>query len=787
MSPLASTKLKFDGPITIATGRSRKETSWKNQEMQWSQLVFKLSHTTRTPETYAEYVAMAKSEQDQRKDVGGFVGGTLKNGRRKAENVTWRQVVTLDADFAQGDLLASVEILLGCSCVVYSTHKHSPEKPRLRLVLPLQRPVTPDEYQAISRRIAADLGIDFFDDTTYQPHRLMYWPSTSADGEFVFRYLDDPWLSPDEVLARYSDWQDQSLWPESSRAKSARQKLAEKQGDPLEKEGWIGAFCRAYGVEEALEAFLSEVYEPAGDGRYTFINGSTTGGLVVYDDGKFAYSHHGTDPISGQLVNAFDLVRIHKFGIQDDDVKPDTPVTKLPSFKAMIALAEADPQVQDAEHARRMEAMEAEFTGQRVSIKDMFFQDKKFIAAFLGEWFLKQHDAILLNDDLYIYEDGVYVKGERLFQEKCTAILGTEFAINRLRETMAYIKNTVEEVDLEVAVNTGHLLNVKNGLLDLNTMELLPHTPDLKTIVQLPVSYDPGADTTAIDTFINLVAPADAVPVLFEMAGYCLTPEMKYEKALLLYGEGGNGKGTFIEALSQLLGVKNVSQVSFQDLAENKFASADLFGKMANMHADIPDKVLENSSRFKELVSGDLIRAEEKYKGPFSFKNRAKLIFSANEPPISKDNTEGFHRRLLFVPFSIKFNDRKLRQSLFTPEALSGFLLRALEGLQRLRKQEGFTESGTIAETLLEYRKNSDTVARFLDECCELNPESKTGKQVLYDAYRNMCFQWGNHPINQAKFNGRLQAIHPEITEYRKGTPRKWRGIALTIDSDFLD
>ncbi|MTI95406.1 MAG: hypothetical protein FH749_07940 [Firmicutes bacterium] len=782
--------IQHDDQLRIATGRNRKETHWKNKDISWSKLVDRLSQTSRTGETYAEYLQLSKPEQDDIKDVGGFVGGQLKNGRRKADSVINRQVLTLDADYAQGDLWASVETLLGCACAMYSTHKHCPEKPRLRLVLPLQRPVTPDEYQAIARRVAADLGIDFFDDTTYQPHRLMYWPSTASDGEFIFEYLDESWLNPDEILARYEDWQDQSRWPESSRAQNSRKKLADKQGDPYEKDGWIGAFCLTYDIADAIATFLPDIYAPAADGRYTYIPGSTAGGLVVYDGGKFAYSHHGTDPVSGQLVNAFDLVRIHKFGTRDEDAKPDTPITKLDSFKAMLTLAETDPQVQDTEHARRQEIMSGEFNTnnqQNVPIVKAFFQEKKFVAAYLGEWFLQQHHAMLLNDDLYIYANGVYTKGERLFQEKCTAILGTEFSITRVRETLAYVKNTVEVIPLEKATNTGNLLNVQNGLLHLETMELLPHTPDCKTIVQLPVNYDLNADTTVMDTFLELVAPADAIPVLYEMAGYCLTPEMKYEKALLLYGEGGNGKGTFIEVLSQLLGTNNVAQVSFQDLTENKFASADLFGKMANMHSDIPDKVLENSSRFKELVSGDLIRAEEKYKGSFSFKNRAKLVFSANEPPISKDNTEGFHRRLLFIPFSVKFNNRKLRQSLFTPEALSGFLLRALEGLQRLQKQDGFSESGTIAKTLSEYRKASDTVARFLDECCELDPEGMTAKQALYDAYRNMCFQWGNHPLNQAKFNARLQAIHPEIIEYRKGTPRRWRGIKLAAPEDFMD
>ena len=323
--------IKYNGTITIATGKSRKETAWKNREMLWSDLLTKLAETTRTRETLEEYKKLGKPQQDEIKDVGGFVGGTLKGGRRKGDAVVWRQVLTLDADFVQGDLWASVETLCDFGCAVYSTHKHSTEKPRLRLVIPLSRPVTPDEYPAIGRRVAADLGIDMFDDTTYEPHRLMYWPSTSADGDYIPTTRTSP-ADPDVVLARYPDWKDPSYWPESSRVQQQRKKLADKQGDPTAKGGIVGAFCRTYSVEEAIEAFLPDVYEPAGDGRYSYIPGSTAGGLVVYDEGKFVYSHHGTDPIGGRLVNAFDLVRIHKFGEKDEDVKPDTPIVRLPSY-----------------------------------------------------------------------------------------------------------------------------------------------------------------------------------------------------------------------------------------------------------------------------------------------------------------------------------------------------------------------------------------------------------------------------------------------------------------------
>lgn len=338
--------IKHDGQLAIATGRSRKETDWKNRQLSWSELLVKLSQTVYTPETVAEYDALPKSQQDEIKDVGGLVGGPISGGKRKTGAVSWRHLLTLDADFATTTFWDDFTLFNDFAACVYSTHKHRPGKPRLRLIIPLSRPVSPDEYQALARKVAQLVGIDLFDDTTYQPQRLMYWPSTSADGEFYFRLQDGPWLDPDEMLAQYGPgeaWKDQALWPESSRTHSQRQKAAAKQGDPLEKPGIVGAFCRTYTIQEAIETFLADVYEPCAiEGRYTYSAGSSAGGLVLYED-KFAFSHHGTDPISGRLVNSFDLVRLHNFGELDNDVEPGTPSNKLPSYRAMIDLAVDDP------------------------------------------------------------------------------------------------------------------------------------------------------------------------------------------------------------------------------------------------------------------------------------------------------------------------------------------------------------------------------------------------------------------------------------------------------------
>lgn len=333
--------LKNNITLDIATANTRRAAKWQNKRATWQDIVNTLSETERTTETIKQYFSYTKDRQDDIKDVGGFVGGYLREGRRKKGYVDYRQIVCLDVDFGTLDLWIDFGLMEYAGCM-YTTHKHRPEDPRFRIVFPLNRRVSPDEYEAIARVVASWLGIDAFDDTTYQPTRLMYYPSTSRDSEFVFHYVDGPIMDADAVLAELPDWKDPTTWPVSSRVKDTiKPSKADKVEDPEDKGGIVGAFCRAYSMYEAIGEFLEDVYEPCeelGADRYSLIGASTSGGLIVYDN-KLAYSHHATDATSGKLCNAFDLVRLHKFGDLDDTAKAGTEVTKLPSYKAMTDFA----------------------------------------------------------------------------------------------------------------------------------------------------------------------------------------------------------------------------------------------------------------------------------------------------------------------------------------------------------------------------------------------------------------------------------------------------------------
>lgn len=329
--------LQFDKQIRISVGNSRKATQWPEMEISWSEFITKLARPERTAESFAEYKSYQKSKQDELKDVGGFVGGTLINGKRRNESAGVRYLITLDADTIEpggAQRIINRVSSLGCAYTIYSTRKHESAAPRLRIIVPVDRECGAEEYEAVARKLAEFIDIGIFDPTTFEPVRLMYWPSCSRDSEYIFVYEDKPFLSTDGMLRFYSNWHNIEEWPQVPGAVKLRERSARKQGDPLSKSGIVGAFCKNYGIEEAMEIFIPGVYESAGNDRYTFTGGSTVGGAVVYEN-KFIYSHHATDPCSGKLCNAFDMVRLHLFGEEDAEALPETPTNRLPSYGSM--------------------------------------------------------------------------------------------------------------------------------------------------------------------------------------------------------------------------------------------------------------------------------------------------------------------------------------------------------------------------------------------------------------------------------------------------------------------
>lgn len=357
--------------FTISVADTRKAVKWEQKEVSWAQFRDRCSEFAEGKETYEDYMAMSKARQDELKDVGGFVGGALKDGLRRRGHCVSRRLITLDMDNCSPgttETWLSQICAQGFLCLVYSTRKHSPDKPRLRAVFLADRDMTADEYQATARALAQmiDPLMRVFDPTTFEAERLMYWPSVSKGATRVFwsssPVMEVPPVPVDDILVcTYADWTDCTSWPVCEREESVRTSNVDKQQNPTEKPGIVGAFCRVYDVPQAIDTFLSEVYIECGPARYTYAGGSTTGGAVLYDNGAFLYSHHATDPAGGKLCNAWDLVRLHRYGGLDADSLPGTPTNRLPSFTAMCRLAEQDQAVGELLAAERLEAATQDF------------------------------------------------------------------------------------------------------------------------------------------------------------------------------------------------------------------------------------------------------------------------------------------------------------------------------------------------------------------------------------------------------------------------------------------
>ena len=525
--------------LYISTGNSRMEKRWNGAEMELEEFIRRISQTIRTAETVEQYRKLSKAKQDSIKDVGGFVMGKLKGGRRKKDCVVFRSALTLDMDHATADIPEQMELFFDFRCLIYSTHKHTPEAPRFRLVVPLSRNVSPDEYAAVARKVAEDIGMELFDDTTYEPSRLMYWPSTSADGEFVFRDIEGEILDPDTVLSRYKDWRDSSEWPVSGRQQAVVLREMKKQADPLSKEGVIGAFCRTYSIEEAVSVFLRDVYQPSAmQGRYDYIPADSQAGVVVYE-GKFAYSHHATDPACGKLMNAFDMVRIHKFGELDVRASEDTEASRLPSFKGMSEFAVSDEKVKLTLAEDRAQSAKKEFSAEDDWHKGLELDRQGKVKDTLDNLVLAiRHDIGLQSIAFNLHRDGIDT-GEGLpWKQIKPGWNDSDFASLKVYLNKGYgVYAPAKTKDALLAVASERAYHPVKEYLDA-----LPEWDGVKRTDTLLTDYL-GAEDSAYTRAVIRKTLAAAVARIYQ-------PGTKFDSVLILNGPQGIGKSTLFARLA---------------------------------------------------------------------------------------------------------------------------------------------------------------------------------------------------------------------------------------------
>lgn len=631
--------ITYNGTLDIATGRSRKETNWRNKEFQWSDLIERLSNTHRTAETHTEYTTAKKIRQDEIKDIGGFVGGYLTSGRRKSGSVLHRQLITLDIDYGKADFWFDFELMYGNAAVLYSTHKHSPEAPRLRLIIPLDRPVMVDEYMAISRKIAGILDIEAFDPTTFQPERLMYWPSTSKDGIYEFQYQDGPWMCADDILNKYRDWRDSSEWPVSSRVDKLVQRSITKQGDPLEKPGVIGAWCRTYTIAEVIENCLSDVYDPCAiEDRYSYKEGSTAAGLVVYDD-KYAFSHHGTDPTSGKLCNAFDLVRLHKFGLRDEDAREGTAPNRLPSYTAMVEMASKDPKVKKMIVNELLNDARGDFADMITEEESQVPGDDKWKEKLDVD--RKGNIYSTIDNVLLIFENDIYFKGKMAYDdfEKC------EVAIKDLpwRKVDNHTRRLIDKDDS----NIRHYLEKTYGISNLaktrDAMEVLSQKtsfhPVRKYLQSTQWDGQPRIDSLLIDyqgAEDNEYTRTVTRKALVAAVARIFNPGVKFDNVLSLIGEQGLKKSSLLAKLGQQWFSDSFSTI------EGKESFEQLQGVWIVEVAEMAALAKAEVEKIKHFIS----KQEDRYRVAFGrrtekFPRQCIFFITTNKMDFMKDQTGG--------------------------------------------------------------------------------------------------------------------------------------------------
>ena len=578
--------------MKIAYGKSRFEKEWRNSEISWEYFCRKVSTTYRTTETVEEFSKMTKAQQGEIKDIGGFVGGHLKDGKRKSGNVLLRSMLTLDMDYGTQNVIDRLEKAGKHKMCICSTHKHTPYAPRLRLIFPLKRDVTEEEYPAVARKVAQEIDMELFDDATYQPYRLMYWPSTSADGQYVFREIAGEPVDPDYYLSQYNDWHDISSWPVSSREKKAVKTGKNKQENPLGKKGVVGAFCRAYLIREAIEKYLSDIYQPSAQaGRYDYKAGEGSAGLAVYDD-VFAYSYHATDPANGKLLNAFDLVRMHRF--------PDNDPKK--SYQKMSAFALADEKVKLLVLAEKQKEADTEYKGDGLDDwKKLLQYDNKKGMTLTNN--LHNITLIMANDPnlkAIVFNqlaDGMEIKGSVPWKHPAQYWRDADDA-----QLISYIDShygSFSQRNYNIAVTK--VADDRSYHPICEYFEALPEWDGIKRVETLLIDYLGAADTPYVRTVTRKQLCAAYLRVY--------KPGIKYDNMIVLNGGQGIGKSTLI---SKIGGDWYSDSLNLSDM-NDKTAAEKLqgywileIGELAGMKKADIDKV-------KAFIS----RMDDKYRASF--------------------------------------------------------------------------------------------------------------------------------------------------------------------------
>lgn len=430
------------------------------------------------------------------------------------------------------------------------------------------------------------------------------------------------------------------------------------------------------------------------------------------------------------------------------------------------------------------------------TIIDTLKKDKKEATFELAEYFLSKYKIITLSDteELYYYKNGVYIQGiDKVISVEIQKILKKEANINLVNEVLAHIKRSTYRSRSEIKESKDKIC-LNNGILNLKNLNIEPHNAEIIFFNRIPVDYQSEVICSKIMNFLSEIVLPEDIKILQELIGYCVYKCYPVHKAFMLVGSGANGKSSFIKLLKTFLGEENCSSIPLQSFEINRFAMAQLHGKLANLFADLPAKALRDTSFFKMLTGEDLIPAEKKFKDGFTFTNNAKMIFSCNQIPRSPDDSDAFFRRWIIINFPNQFlnekADKNLIEKLTSKEELSGFLNFAIEGLRRLLQNGDFTKSKSITEIREEYIRQSDSVGAFIMDNISITPESYVVKKQIYTEYCDYARKKKYITVSENTFHQQLQQ-KIRIEDYRPTINGKreqcWKGIKMGKNLDNPD
>ena len=717
----------YDRELILTVAGSRNSTNWRLQKMKWSELVTRLKTCVRGTETHEEYMRLSRDQQAELKDIGGFVGGKLIGKRRLASAMESRDVISLDMDSipkGQTKFVLFQADMLGYACVAYSTRKHAPDAPRLRLLFPLKETIPAEQYDPISRKIADAIGIEMCDPTTFEINRLMYWPSASKDGEYVYEVFDGEPIDPQAILDSYGPdeaWKDVARWPVVPGTEAKIANSGKRRGDPEEAKGFVGAWNRVHDVFDALEGALNEVFSPTDDAkRWTYNGGTTHGGAIVHDNGKFLYSYHSTDPGCGQLLNSWELCQLHLFGDLDKNFVGDPQKRyKYPSYKAMVEFAQKDEAVRNELLKVNVAAAQADFAS-GIEVETTAKPENE--TEWLQQLQLDEYGKIKPSTEnfLLIVRNDPRLKGLRLNTLTGDLEVDPPTSLPWKRENSRYWSERTDGAQCRNWFADVYHITGKEKIDDaiMGTASVRGYDPIIEYLESLPpwdgctrletvlIDYL-GAENTAYVRAVTVKTFVACVARQYE-------PGIKFDTILTLIGDQGCGKSTLFGKMGKKWFADTLSMRDTRDkTAAEKLSGRWLMeiGELRGMR-DVDDEAIKQFAS----CQNDVYR-EAYARSAANHLRRCVLVATTNEESGFLRDTTGGRR---WWPVNVKKNggwagtvwdmDDDLIDMLWA-EAL--YLYRAGEKLTLDEETQSVAEQQQI--TLIEQDERAPMVAAYLD------------------------------------------------------------------------